>query len=320
MGVGSLFGDNEAGNNVSDPNENMNSGDNEAGNNVNDPNENMNSGDSVATPRHAMHPPHRLDGQSHKRAVCVPPQVAIKKAMHILHNADSCTKAPVSSTDEKSDLQAPTLNAEGIPDALPTPPVGRHQVRKGPLSNITPDALKAGRKGLRPVGERQRPSHDVNNNAMTKQLEAGKTGLRPVGQRQRPSHEVNNNAMTKQLEAGKTGLRPVGQRQRPSHEVNNDEMTKQLEAGKTGLRPVGQRQRPSHEVNNDEMTTQLKAGRIALRPIGERQAARRGPARDAAPAENAEQSTFHNSEGGNSFLDKLGQKVAGKVLQGANVG
>ena len=185
MGVGSLFDDNEAGNNVSEPNENMN------------------SGDSVATPRHAMHPPHRLDGQSHKRAVCVPPQVAIKKAMHILHTADSCTKAPVSSTDEKSDLQAPTLNAEGIPDAPPTPPVGRHQVRKGPLSNITSDALKAGRKGLRPVGERQ--------------------------------------------------------------------------------------------------------------------AARRGPARDAAPAENAEQGTFHNSEGGNSFLDKLGQKVAGRVLQGANV-
>jgi hypothetical protein len=247
-----------------------------------------------------MRPHHRPNSseQSHEKIdttnlggdVCRAPAASITKAISLLQNVQNCGgaghEAPVLLADGEPGLEAPALNAGNIPDAPTLPPAGRPQATRGGSGNITSDALEAGRKRLRPASERR---------------------------------QVNNNEMTRQLDGARKGLRPVAQHPRPSHEVNNNEMTKQLDGAKKGLRPVGERQRPSYEVNNDEMTKQLKAAKEGLRPASERQLARRGVTHNAA-AKKAEQGTFHNSEDGNNFLNKLGQNVAGKVLKNVGVG
>ncbi len=95
-----------------------------------------------------------------------------------------------------------------------------------------------------------------------------------------------------------------------------------LDKGIKNLRRRGSpEQRTPNKVNNNEATREYETARANLRKSGDRQRTpNQRPTPHNAAAKKAEQGTFHSSEGGNNFLDKLGQNVAGKVLKNVGVG
>ncbi len=94
-----------------------------------------------------------------------------------------------------------------------------------------------------------------------------------------------------------------------------------LKTGRKNLHKGASEQRMPNEVNNNEATRQYEAARANLRkPEDHQRTPHQRPAPHNATEKTTEQGTFHNSEGGSNFLDKLGENVAGRVLKNVGIG
>lgn len=216
----------------------------------------------------------------------------------------------------------------GIPVPPPPPPMpnSKQHLAGKEGGQITPNMLEEGRNKLR----KTRPQ-----DPRVKQLQEGRGKLRKTTPNERPKFEVNQDPMGKQLQAEIEKRKLAAELRAQAGNKNNDATVPPPPApnfrGKPGnplnpnmvrrdskqQRPTGQRPNQNTADDNGAQTPAAKAATFnknggKLRP-NPRLIRTAGNNKRQAQQNSGE--IFHNSESGDSGLDKFGKMLTGQVMK-----